>query len=211
MAVTFPISADDFFKALPVTDMTFTLTDQRASASTRRGELIISDSGDQLWEGTVTLDIQDSIELERVYAFAELLKLPEASFMAAPIHVSRSFPGSTPKLSAVRNGNEIKINGLALGTVIEPGSFLSFQYGSNPVRHGLHQVVAFDDETIGVSGETTYLRVVPNVAPGYTLNNAVKLANPECKAIMEPNSLAPVSFTGEKGNAWSFRWRQTKR
>ena len=211
MAISFPLNASQFFKDLPIVNVGLQLSDERASHSNRGGELIISESGDRLWQGEVVLDTQEASAAARFVALAELLGEAGASFLASVEHVSPSVTGITPTLAGVRNGNELKLGDLPQGATFRPGDYISFEYGADPKRYALHRIADLVDAVAGVGGETNYVRVIPHIQPGYTLGVTVKTADPLCKAVMEPGSLRAPTYEGIWAKGWSFRWRQSNR
>ena len=216
MAITFPLPVDDFFSELPITTMGFQLTDQRATAETRGGDIIVTDSGDRLWEGEVVLDTEETAIAKRFVALAELLGESAGSLFVSPEHHDAS-PIGAATLKGVRNGNELKLGNLAPGTTLRAGDFISFEYGANPTRYALHQIADLADAVAGPApqgstvGETNYVRVVPAIQPGYSTGTTVRVSFPRCKAIMKPNSLRAPTFSGIWAKGWSFTWRQTSR
>lgn len=207
MALTFPLSLAAFFSDLALVDVTFSLTESYETSETGGGEILRSSYGPRLWQGTVTLDTWPHVDAERINARVETLFDARASFLVFPPHMQTALGDVT--LSDQRNGREIRLSGLASGQKVEQGQYLSFTYGSNPVRYALHRVL--EDKSPDATGLTGWFEVSPAVRPGALNGTAVTLDKPVCKAIAVPGSYSPPSHRAVVSSGASFSWRQTLR
>lgn len=214
MALQYPLSRDEFLHKLPVSEITFYPLEAVEVNETQGGEVLRADFGQALWQGEVRLDILTSAEAGRVDAMLNLVRQGSASFLI--YNMNRPYPtddpdgaglvGLTPTLAAVSTDRrDVSIGGLTVGYWLRPGDFIGFSYG-NPARRALHQVV------IGAAagaGGIAQVEVNPPLRDGFTLAQAVTLAQPVCKAIIVPGSVQPLRSRRGISRDASFRWMQT--
>lgn len=81
---------------------------------------------------------------------------------------------------------ELRITGLPASYVLSPGDYLSFTYGTNPVRYALHRVVA---TTTAVAGLTPLFEVTPAIRSGAVTGAAITLIKAHCKAVILAGSV----------------------
>lgn len=215
--ITFPLSSQDFFAGLRPLDWTLYLPDNRVSEETQGGEVVDADLGVRLWTGTVSLGALEPRSARAIQAKVSLLQQAGRSFFAYPRDAA--FPAYDPKgqilgaslplIHALPNARELRLSGLPSGYQISAGDFLSFDYGTSPVRTALHQVV----ETVIASGAgvTPAFEVMPPVRPGAALGAQVRLVRPHCKAKIVPGSASVPRFDRNFGEAPSFDFVQTLR
>lgn len=216
MPITFPIALADFFEAFCPISTTFQLGEAVIANETGGGEVIRSDYGARLWQGTVTLAPSRPVLIEDMLALIRVLQDSRASFLLYPRHKRRATGGgalSEPigQINTLPANNRlITLKALPANYVITRGDFLSFIYGSSPSRYAFHQVV--ESITANGSGVTGEFEVVPPIRPGATVNTGVQFNKPRLKAVMVPGSLS-VSGLPRRGFAAgaTFAWRQTLR
>lgn len=215
--LAFPLPAAAFFNLLPIAQITFDLPETVSHSRTRGGDVLSADIGDRLWTGEVTLGKITHEEYADVRPLIDLLRGAGTSF---EIHdPTRPYPrgdlggatlgASTPGIAALLNARELTITGLPPGYVISRDDMIGFQYAAAPRRYALHQVVT--GAVANGVGTTPAIEVIPPIAPGVTVGEAVTLVRPPCKAMILPNSTAPAKARAIIRDGATFRWRQTFR
>lgn len=218
MAYVFPLTIPEFLGLLPISAMTFDLPESVEISETGSGEILTADLGTRLWQGEVTLADMTADEAAEAMAMIDVARRSGGCFM---IHdVSRPYPradltgaglGSAAPtlLSVAANSREIRLQGLPPNYQLRRYDYVAFSYGSNPVRHALHRIVAA--ESANSVGTTGLFEVVPNIRPGAIAGVAVTLARAACKAIIVPKSVQPGRRKATMTTGASFRWIQTLR
>lgn len=218
MALTFPLSAAQFFQGLPIQSFVFDLGEALETNENGYGEILTADIGSRLW--TVDCKIRPGYyaEIEQIKARMDVLRQAGRSLIitAMPIKAPQFDPtgailgASSVVLNAVQGNNrELRLGGLPSGYVITTGDVLSYQYGSNPIRYAYHRVVV--GATAAGSGITGLIEVAPFIQPGFSLGVAVKLIKPEMKAVYVPGSFNPGSSGGQFTSDVAFKFQQTLR
>lgn len=199
--LTFPLSLEAFFGALPVAEITFDAPPQVEMAQTGGGEQLVAETGPQLWTGSVRLGLMTRAEAATPDVLLDLLRRPGASFYAcdtrrpAPLaDPAGTFLGATvPTIASLgTDAREIKLTGLPAFYVLSRGDYLSWAYNSG--RQALHRVV---DAAVNASagGITPAFEVTPPVRAGVTVATPVTLLRAACKAVIRPGTVA-------KGTSW---------
>lgn len=193
MALSFPLSADQFFDLLSVSECTFSLDEAMQSSQTGGGEVISASVGSRLWMGQIALNRGYHAVVAQQNAILDMLREPGRSFFAYDF--ARQYPfadqggyilgAATPTIASLPSNREIAIEGLPPGYLLSPGDRMSFEYGSNPTRHALHQVAVGGRSD--ASGNLT-VEVSPGVRSGATAGAAITLIRPQIKAIIVPGS-----------------------
>lgn len=218
MARTYPLTVAQFFAGIPITSFTFSLGEALESGETGGGEILTASVGNRLWKIDVDVAPLYYNQMEQIKADFDTLRYPGRSLIvpAMPLQYPQYDPtgavlgSSAVTLNAVAGNNrELKLAGLPAGYVITRGDMLSFQYGSNPVRYALHQIVV--GGVANGSGITDYLEVSSFIRTGWVLNQSVKLAKPEVKAVYVPKSFNPGKSKGMFTDGVSFSLTQTFR
>jgi hypothetical protein len=216
MTISFPFSATAFFGRLKFTEFQISVPPMMETNETEGGEIISVEHGPQLWSGSATCIIQPYADGAKTVALFETLLRSDASFHA--YDSLRQWPqrdakglaiaNKSPKVSPVAgNARGLRLSGFPVGYKMTAGDLLSFNYGSNPTRIGLHRVVS--TEYADSSGDITSLEVHPPVRPGLANNTALRLAPATCKAKL--TSYDPPTSTLSRRAEISFSWRQTLR
>lgn len=217
MALTFPLSLDQFWGTLPFEDVSFEPLDARVFSRTRGGDVLTADPGEGQWVGQVQLrDVLHS-EAARISALLGLLTRT-GTFLAHPwpkcgpmMDPDGAILGeATPTLHTVAaNNREVRIQALPAAYVISPGDYLSATYGSNPTRYGFLQAVT--GATANGSGLTPLFEITPFVPHGLTVGAPVTLVRPVIKALIEPGSVQSGRVVGNRRFGMSFNFVQTLR
>lgn len=216
MALTFPIGLADFFEEFCPISTTFQLGEAVMVNETGGGEVIRSDYGTRLWQGTVTLAPSKPVLIEDMMALIRVLQDSRASFLLYPRHKRRATGGGalSEPIGQINilpaNNRLISLKALPASYVITRGDFLSFIYSSSPSRYAFHQAV--ESITANGAGVTGEFEVVPPIRPGAAVDTGVQFNKPRLKAVMVPGSLT-ISELPRRGFATgaTFGWRQTLR
>ncbi|HSG56056.1 MAG TPA: hypothetical protein VLA45_11415, partial [Paracoccaceae bacterium] len=150
MALAFPLALDSFWSGLRIRQAQFYLPEALEINETGDGEVISADTGPRLWRGSATLVREYHAQAAANHAILSVLRQAGRSFFA--YDTVKAFPAadpegtilgaSTPVIAALMSNNrEMDISGLPASYVLSIGDYLSFSYGTGPVRHALHQVV----------------------------------------------------------------------
>lgn len=217
MALSFPLSREQFFQTLKVSEVTFRDTLPIETTQLADGTVIKASLGAALWRGTVKLAPAYSTDAVAVEAYLSLLQRPGATFFVFdPRRIGpKADPDGTalasaaPQIASINaNNRDIALSGLPAGFVISPGDMLSFAYGSSPTRYALHRVVV--GATANGSGTTGQFEVSPMIRTGASAGTNVTLVRPYCKAMMTGD---PDYGTGGPliSNGASFDFIQTLR
>jgi hypothetical protein len=215
MALSFPLTFADFFDILRVASFSIRLGEASIVNRTGGGEIMRSDYGARLWQGSITLAAQPNASIEDVLAIIYSLQDSRASFLLYPRHKPRATGGGALSEpigqinSLPANNRLITLKALPANYVITRGDFLSFIYSSSPSRYAFHQAV--ESITANGSGVTGEFEVVPPIRPGALVNHNVQFNKPRLKAIMVPGSLRQSGLTPEGAASATFDWQQTLR
>lgn len=192
MAQTFPLP-DSFFAGLPVQQCSFWLPSALHVSRTRGGTVTTARLAERLWTARVTLSQMRHRAFGAIEAQISALAEPGRSLLVRSLPYSGPdhdpggvlLTGAAPLLHTISaDRREIRISGLPAQFVLTPGDYLSFQYGANPTRYALHQVVV--GATASGAGLLPLIEVTPPVAVGVTTNLAVDLTAPCFKAVLIP-------------------------
>lgn len=212
MALAFPVPLTQFIGRIPIETASLELGEAYEMNETGFGEILTAELGARLWQMKVNIRPGSYDEMEAVRSRLNMLRQPGRSFFVTP--VPRDYPrfdptgsilGATvPTLNSVSaNMRDITLTGLPVGYRIFDGDYLSFQYGSNPVRYAFHQVLIQSPNgytQANASGTTALFEITGNVRAGYALDTPVQLVKPYFKALIVPSS----SNLGETGR-WQTR------
>jgi len=216
--LTFPLTLEQFFHLLPVGQSRMSPGEALAVAETGGGEVLTADIGTALWAGQFDMGPMLHSEAAAIAPVLNLLRRAGASFLVAD--PTRPWPkadpegaflgASTPTILAVGGSlRELSLQGLPPGYPLSRGDLLSFQYGSTPVRHALHEMVG--SAIADGSGKTTMIEVTPPLRPGAAAGIAVQLGWPRCKARLVPGTTDPGSSRHTITSGATIRWSQTLR
>lgn len=218
MALTFPLTLDQFWATLPIAGMpVLKLPQMTAFNRTAGGDLLPYQTGVRLWTGSVALTRLYYEKAERIAALMSLLAQGGSSFLVCPIprigpqsDPAGSILGvSTPTIQALNvNNRELSVQGLPAGYVLSAGDYLSFPY-QTPARQAFHQVVV--GGVANGAGLAANIEVTPQIRPGVIVGASVTLKRPVMKAVLDPGifdqgNMARVFTTGQ-----SFAFQQTLR
>lgn len=220
MPLSYPLAREVFFDILPVAAASFHLPENVEQAATRGGEQLAAEVGERLWRGEITLGRLELPETGRPEVLVDLLRAPGRSFMAYDRRRPYPLldPGGTilgaaaPTILALNGSDarELRLQGLPAGYVLSPGDYLSFAYGSAPVRQALHRVVDVSVTADGL-GETPFFEVTPYLRQGALVGAGVQLGRAWCKAVLVFGSVSPMQGSHTIYDGLSFQFVQTLR
>lgn len=216
MALSFPLSAAQFYDMLRVRECSFDLGEAMQSAQTGAGEVITASLGTRLWSGSVSLALGTHAQVAETEAVLMMLREPGRSFFAYDF--ARQYPAAdvggyilgaaTPTIASLPSSREIAITGLPASYLLAPGDRLSFEYGSSPTRYALHQVAV--GGRADALGNLT-VEVTPSVRSGATAGTAITLVKPQMKAVLVPGSTQVGTSSAIVTGGASFNIIQTLR
>jgi hypothetical protein len=218
MAQTFPLAFASFFQTLEIQRGRVFLPDMVEMSRNGAGELLSASLGARLWRGEFTLAPRPHQTLAGVEAQLRALLQPGASFMVADPRVvgpasdpSGTILGAASVVIATLNVNnrELTLSGLPAGYVITRGDYLSFIYGSSPVRYAMHQVVV--GGTASGAGVSPSIEVTPYIRAGAATGATVTLVRPRFKAVLDPRTFNPSDGAQVLSSGLSFGVIQTLR
>lgn len=219
MAYSFPLTRNAFFATLPIAEQTFELQESLEISRLADGSVLRDDLGARLWHGSVVVDRMTFAQAGAIEAKLAMLQGAGGSFRAW--RIDSAYPdfdpdgslltGFSPQISQLAaNAREMALSGLPVGYKLRPGDFVSFGYGSNPIRRALHRIVS-DEVTASAAGQTPLFEVIPHISPGATLTTAVELKRPYINAVVVPGSVRTGTSRGSKSRGLSFEFMQTMR
>lgn len=219
MALTYPLPLATFADTLLIAQASCYLPEQLAQSRTAGGEQLISDMGERLWTGRIELGPMQRHELGRPEALISLLRQAGRSFQM--FDRRRNYPLLDPTgailgaaavtiLALGADVREMSLTGLPVGYVLSAGDYLSFAYGSSPVRQALHRIV---DTTVTANGagQTPLFEVVPGIRPGAVAGAVVTLKKPFCKAVIVAGSTTENTGRSTLSDGLGFDWVQSLR
>ena len=212
MALSFPLSLNQFFKDLGIVSATFDIMDTRSGMMTGGGDVMSASTGPALWHGSISvkpMHWKNRIGLETK---ANLLKTAGASFKLwhpeqrwpAAYDDSSVLDGSAITIASVSTDNrELTMSGVPVGYQFTSGDAIGFTYGSNPTRYAYHRVLE--------NSATATVEVQPPIRAGFAVGISVDLVQPVLVAKIVPNSIRPFTIGTSYGEGFSFDWSQTLR
>lgn len=195
MATSFPISSASFFNELRVARAYFDLPSAQLVTRSAGGDVMRAELGARLWRVQVDLSPARHRDAEKIRSMLHLLRQPNASLIIRPkpCYAPAYDPdgsiaaSSTVVLYAVNaNLRDIRLALLPAGYRMSPGDYLSFTYGTDPVRYAFHQVVT--EGVAGGGGVTPEFEVVPPIRPGYAIGATVRIVRPWMRAVLVDSS-----------------------
>lgn len=217
MAYTFPLPLEDFFEGLPIQSFNSDLGEAMEANQTGAGEITTADLGPRLWRNDITIRVGYYADIERVKAKLNILRQANRSLLvhSMPFMYPQYDPdGSILGASVVSldfvspNNREVILAGLPENYELTVGDFISFTYGSNPIRYAMHQVVK---GKVATALGTALIELSPFIRPGYVLGQTVRLIKPVYKAVVVPGSTKTGESSGQMTNGIQFSLVQTFR
>ncbi len=218
MALTFPLSTATFFDRLPIMTPAFSLGEAMQQSQTGGGDVLTASLGTRLWRGQVSFGPMTYDEMAEIEGLVEALRQPGRSFMAYDARYpwprgdanGAAVAAASPVIASLPAGaRTLTISGLPAGYAVPSGTYLSFAYGSDPVRQALHRVVTGGDAN--GAGLSPVLEVVPAIRPGAQTGSAVTFIRAACKAVIIPNTAEAGTSSRGIVEGFTFSFVQTLR
>lgn len=216
MPIGNPATLPEFWDTLKIRSARFALTSAVVSSRTEGGDTITARRGSRLWQAPVALAAADFRTAEATRARLAAMADAGQTFLAYPLPVFSTEHDQAGTLDTATidtlpaNGVEIRLGGLAPGYTVRGGEFLSFQYGSSPLRRALHQVVS-GTFVAASDGRTAAMEVRPAIRPGATIGASVRLFKPRMAAVIVPGSIGWGASEGAATSGITFEIIQTLR
>jgi hypothetical protein len=216
--LTFPLSLAGFADGLRVRSFGWDLSENRRTSETSGGEILVADLGPRLWRGSVQIAPTTYDGQRSAQALAQALRSGSRSFFLSPYKAQypaadpdgSTLGAATPSLQLPVGGfDTVDITGLPEGYILTPGDYFSFEYGSDPVRYALHQIVAVSGPA-DVTGTLT-AQFVGRLRPGVADGTEIRLVKPFCKVLMVPGSFSASTAGLASASGFSFDFQQTLR
>lgn len=198
MAISFPLSLNDFYLPLRADMVQWFAPPALESSEDAGGAIYRADLGARLWSGQITIAPHYHAEIRAVEAMVARLAQAGGSFLAYDKRAP--FPAADPTggiigVSAVQiasltagDAGQLTLSGLPAGYVLSAGDYFSFTYAG---KFALHQIV--QGGAANGAGVTPQLQVFPFIRPGAVVGTAVALRYPRCKCVILPDGYKPSS------------------
>lgn len=219
VALTYPLALAIFADSLLVSQNSFHLPEQVQQTRTAGGEQLGADVGERLWTGKIMLGRMTKAEAGRPEVLIDLIRQVGRPFLMYDRY--RTNPlldplGTVLGAAAVSilalgsDARELSLAGLPVGYTLSAGDYLSFAYGSTPVRQALHRVVNTTVVADG-SGNTALFEVTPALRPGAVAAAPVQLKKAYCKAVAIYGSIEEATRQSTMTEGLGFSWVQSLR
>lgn len=219
MALTYPLALAVFADSLLVSQNSFHLPEQVQQSRTAGGEQLGADVGERLWTGQIMLGRMTRAEAGRPEVLIDLIRQAGRSFLIYDRYRTNPLldplgtilgAASVTILALGGDARELSLSGLPVGYTLSAGDYLSFAYGSAPVRQALHRVVNTTVVANG-SGQTTLFEVTPALRPGAIATAPVQLKKAFCKAVAVYGSIEEATRQSTMTEGLGFSWVQSLR
>lgn len=216
MATTFPLDTATCWDRWKIEEITFDAPEQVESSQTAGGEILSAELAPMLWSGSIKLGDMTQIEAAENEMLLDLLRPAGRTAYAydtrrpGPLNdLSGALLGAaTPVIYSIGSARELRLSGLPSGYVLTRGDYLSFDYGSAPVRRALHRIVPAT-VIVPVTGITGPFEVTPPLRYGASAGAAVSLIKPACKVRLVPGSVSKGLTSKTITTGMSFKFIQT--
>lgn len=216
MVQTFPMALDEFFEGLPIQSFKSDLGEAMEYNQDGSGAILTADMGPRLWKNDIIVRTGNYTTIEQIKARLNLLRYPGRSLFvhAMPFMAPQADPdGSILGASVITltdvdgsNNRVVTLSGFPVGYELTTGDFMSFSYGSNPIRYAMHQ---FAETAVANALGIITIEVGSFIRPGYVLDSAVTLIKPFYKAVVVPGSTDVGSMGSQFGDGVKFSVVQT--
>ena len=218
-ALIYPLPLATFADSLLVSQNSFHLPEQVQASRTAGGEQLGSDIGERLWTGKIMLGRMTRAEAGRPEVLIDLIRQAGRSFHIYDRYRTNPLldptgnilgAASVTILALDADARELSLTGLPVGYTLSAGDYLSFAYGTAPVRQALHRVV---NPTVVASGlgQTTLFEVTPALRPGAAAATPVQLKKANCKAVVVYGSIEEAERYSTMTEGLGFSWVQSLR
>lgn len=218
-ALTYPLALAIFADSLLVAQNSFHLPEQVQQSRTGGGEQLSADVGERLWTGEIMLGRMTKAEAGRPEVLIDLIRQSGRSFLMYDRYRTNPLldplgtilgAASVSILALGGDARELSLAGLPVGYTLSAGDYLSFAYGSSPVRQALHRVVN-TTAVANASGQTALFEVTPALRPGAVAAAPVQLKKAFCKAVAIYGSIEEATRQSTMTEGLGFSWVQSLR
>lgn len=210
-----PLSLADFADKLPIQSIEWQLHRWDEFSGLGSGDVLAAQLAPPRWGAKVQLAPMNYARAAEVQALIEALDGALGNFyLYAPqkTHPQDDPTGSklgsaSPKINTLPADNQsMTLKDLPAGYKLTVGDFLSYSYGSDPVRRALLRVCS--TVTADAGGFTPSFKVRPHIPTGTTVNVNVTLIKPAAKVFIVPGSFSPGTSRGLFTEGMSFEVMQ---
>lgn len=191
MALPSMIPWFDFFNLLKIARAQFDLPSSLVITRSAGGDVMRSDRGARLWRVNCAMPPLRNADAAEVRAMMHYLRGAGTTCVVRP--KPNPYPAYDPDgtilgasavtiYDLIAGNRELRLQGLPAGYVLTPGDYLSFNYGTDPIRYAFHQIVV--GGTTAGTGITPNIEVVPPIRPGAAVGEAVRLGRPLMKTVV---------------------------
>lgn len=192
MAVTYPLARSAWWDTLRIARLSIGLRETATIAQTADGGVLVQSIGQPLWQFDVALHPLSMDDARETLATLRGLKRPGGSALVGPR------AEWTPRLDPQGNAASFSVTvasiandllavafaGLPAGYTLSAGDWFGVQVSG---VYWLHQLI--EGGSADGSGTTPQLSLRPAVSPALAAGAAVTLADPVCKAAVDPGSV----------------------
>lgn len=200
MALTFPLSVEDFADKLPVASAPEPFRIERFfnTSGLGTGQTLVTEIAPPRWRATFALAAMDPDRAAELQALADAIGVTGTFYMwnrgrkPGPIHdPDGAILGNTPVvIDAVGADNKsLRLTGFPDGYRLAPGDLLSFDHGS-PRRRSLHRLVE-PAIASGIGGTTGFFEVRPFLRAQDIAGEQVTLVKAAALMRFDPGTFTP--------------------
>lgn len=212
MAVSFPLTVNEFWEKLPVSEFEgFDLKYNGSKSIDGAGNIYESRvAGSGRWAATVRCDMQYFADVVKIEALVRTIMARQGTFFAYDLR--NPYPAEDPDGSIIdgetvqikskgSNNRSIALKGLTNGYVLTRGDRLSVSIGGSATA--LLEVA--ENVTATIAGETAEFEISPIGLPtALAVNQTVDLIKPPAKCRIMPGSFKPSTGSGNLSSGMSF-------
>lgn len=195
MSLIFPLSVSTFADIIGVSQVTWSLKDNRQRSTVGSGDILEADLAPQLWTGDVVLTEKYHFENRKIEAkINAVIRSIGTVYLYDPRtpgpYADRDgaiLGSSTVQINSLPDAKSMSLKGLPSGYALTAGDYLSFDYG-DPARRAFHQIA--EDITADSSGVSPAFEVSPFIRSGAAVDAAVTLFKPAMKCRIDPGSFS---------------------
>jgi hypothetical protein len=201
LSLTFPLSIATFASKLRIRQVKWGLQDYREFSGMGSGQILEADLAPQLWQGDVTLGEAFHYDSRKIEAMCNAVIRSMGTFYLYDPRTAYPFAdrtgailgASVVKINSLVSAKALTLKGLPSGYQITAGDYLSWDYGSAPVRRAFHEFS--EDIVANGSGITGAVEVSPFIRTGAAVDQIVTLIKPAVMCKIKPASLS-IESTG---------------
>ena len=185
---------DEFFAGLGMVSASAQLDDNTSASTTGGGSLNRASYGTRMWYGTVTLQMLQHADADKVAAKIQYLQEADAKFRLVPAQLLKN----TRQFSTITAIDATDRRSVSLDDLLSEGDIFDVDLGGG--RRSMHRVVMVTN-----AGAKTHL-VVPALPYAAEVADVIGYGKPEINAVLNDASLA--SYNAILTGTASFSWGQ---